>query len=84
MTAGQIWSLVKGGLAALFGALGWWRIEKHGEERAERRHAEDERDEAREIAERRARPIETPEQRRESARRELDRRRSLRDASGRS
>ena len=83
MSLELILGLVGGALAALFGGIGWSQTRKHGEERADRRHAEKERDDAYEIAERRARALETPEQRQRAALRELQRRRDMRDSSGR-
>ena len=46
MSLDLILGLVGGALVALFGGVGWSQIRKHGEERAERRHAEEERDAA--------------------------------------
>lgn len=56
MSVEWVIGLVGGVLALIFGGVGWWRIEGRGEERAERKQAERERDAAIEDAEAASRP----------------------------
>jgi biopolymer transport protein ExbB/TolQ len=56
------------------GGVGWSQIKRHGAEKEARKWAERERDAAIEVAANRGNPLETVEQRRESARIELERR----------
>ena len=56
MSLELILGLVSGALVALFGGIGWSQVRRHGEERAERRQAEKERDIAVESAENAAEP----------------------------
>ena len=54
------WELIAGGLALIFGAFGWWRVERHGAKKGELRQARRERDAARADDEVAARPPLTP------------------------
>lgn len=75
-------------LSLVFGGLSFWdrgRVRKANGRLSERvEQAEKERDEAIKLAEIRARPVDSPEERQAAARRELDRRRGLRESAGRS
>jgi biopolymer transport protein ExbB/TolQ len=74
----MIESLIPWGVALITlligGGVGWSQVKKHGAEKEARKWAERERDAAIEVAANRGNPLETVEQRRESARIELERR----------